>query len=210
MQNRLGILLLLALSLNNIDRSYLTSVEPTSKLTDEIKTPEKKEVTEFEARFEYAKLLSNLQRYDEALIQFKKLLIEKPNSTEVKIEIAHIYYYQKNYPEALTILEALPAKQLDSKALLLVADIHLAQKDYTKAEEIYRKHLSQASDDDLTKFKLAEVLSWQKKYEESVSYYREILSKHPDDIQLRRKYAMVLMWMGEDSEAAAELEKTLK
>jgi len=185
---------------------YLGAEENREKIKDEKLG---KEITDWDARLEYARLLSNMQRYDESLVQLQKLLIGKPDSSTVQIEIAQVFYYQGKQKEALHLLEKIPSKDIDDKTALLKADIYLALKIYPKAETIYRDRLGKFRDDDLTKFKLAELLSWQKRYEESIRLYREILATKPDDIQIRRKYAMVLMWMGEDNEAAKELEKTL-
>ncbi|QLH36681.1 MAG: tetratricopeptide repeat protein [Parachlamydiaceae bacterium] len=149
-------------------------------------------MTDWEARLEYARLLSNLHRYEEALTQLNKLLKEKPDSSLVLIEVAKIYYYEGKNIEALQILEKLPAKDVDNKTKLLMADINLALKKYPIAESLYRKQLENEPTDDLTKFKLAELLSWEKRYEESIQLYREILASRPEDIQIRRKYAMVL------------------
>lgn len=168
-----------------------------------------KEITDWDARLEYARLLSNMHRYDESLVQLEKLLITKPDSSIVEIEIAQVFYYQGKHKEALQLLEKIPPKDITDKTKLLKADIYLALKDYQKAEVIYRDWLEKFPNDDLAKFKLAELLSWQKRYKESILLYREILAAKPDDIQIRRKYAMVLMWMGDDEEAAKELENTL-
>lgn len=185
---------------------YLGAEESQDKVQNEKLD---KEITDWDARLEYARLLKNMHRYDESLIQLQKLLVTKPDSPIVQIEIAQVFYYQGKHKEALQLLEKIPPKDIDDKIKLLVADIYLALKQYPEAEVIYRNSLKKSPDDDLTKFKLAELLSWQKRYEESIKLYREILAANPDDIQIRRKYAMVLMWMGEDDEAAKELEKTL-
>lgn len=168
-----------------------------------------KEITNFEARLEYARILSYQKRYDESLKEYRKLFSADPSSIIVQTEMAQILYYQGKPDDALLILEKIPTKELNEKTLLIIGDIALSLKDYPKAESIYREHLRQNPEDDAIKFKLAELLSWQKKYEESIQFYREILKNHPDDIQIRRKYAMALMWMGNDSEAAVELKKTL-
>jgi tetratricopeptide (TPR) repeat protein len=189
-----------------IASQYLGANENHEKLKDEKLG---KEITDWDARLEYARLLSNMRRYDESLIQLNSLLNTKPDSSIVQIEIAQILYYQGKHKEALQLLEKIPSKDINDKTRLLKADIYLAIKEYLKAETIYYDQLGKFPNDDLTKFKLAELLSWQKRYEESIKLYREILATKPDDMQIRRKYAMVLMWMGEDDEAAQELEKTL-
>lgn len=169
-----------------------------------------KKLTDWETRLEYARLLSNLKRFDEALAQYQKLLDQMPDSPIVLSEVAQVLYYQGKKEEALKLLENIPRDKLDDKGLLLKGDIYESLKEYNKAEEIFRNQLVKDPSDDATRLKIAEMLSWQKKYEESVALYRQILSTNPDDIQVRRKYALVLMWMGKEKEAAEELEKTLK
>lgn len=168
------------------------------------------EISDWDARLEYARLLSYMQRYDESLEQFKILLEEKPEAIEPKIEIAKILYYQKNYQEALNWINKIPNEDQNVKISILVGDIFVALKKYSKAESIYREVINTTPDDDSTIFKLAELLSWEKKYSESLSLYKKLLQNNPNDIQIRRKYAMVLLWMGNEKEAAIELEKTLK
>ncbi len=204
--SRIGFFLLFTVSCAISEASLLSPQATNERLTDEVKN---KKVTDWEARLEYARLLSNLQRYDESLIQYHLLLNEKPDSTLVQVEIAQVLYYQNKLNQALDILEKIPEKDINDKTRLVMAEIYEALKEYSKAESIYREQLKKMPEDSLTKLKLAELLSWEKRYEESVLLYRQMLVEHPNDIQLRRKYAMVLMWMGDDSEAAEELEKTL-
>lgn len=64
-------------------------------------------------------------------------------------------------------------------------------------------------DDQLTRLKLAEVLSWTKRYDESLALYRTILAALPADLQVRRRYGLVLLWAGRPEESAAELRRTL-
>lgn len=168
-----------------------------------------KEVTDFEARLEYARLLSYKKDYDKSLAQYSKLLRDNPSSIPAQTGMAEVLYYQGKQQEALGILEKIPEKDLPTKTLLLIGDISLSLKDYPKAEAIYKKHLKDNPSDDSAKFKLAELYSWQKKYNESIVLYQEILKDNPDDIQVRRKYGMTLMWMGNEDQAAVELKKTL-
>lgn len=168
-----------------------------------------KQITNWEARLEYAKLLTNLKRYDESLIQYHKLLDEKPGSIEIRLDIAQVLYYQGKPKEALELLEKIPPKHMNDKTLLMMAEIYVSIKEYAKGESILREELKKMPDNNWIKFKLAELLSWQKRYPESIQLYEQIVNSAPEDIQVRRKYAMVLMWMGEESKAAEELEKTL-
>lgn len=168
-----------------------------------------KEITDFEARLEYAHLLSYKKEYEKALAQYQKLLKDNPQSIPAMTGMAEVLYYQGHHEEALHILEKIPEPDLPEKTKLLLADIALASKNYQKAEAIYKEYLETHPDDSTAQFKLAELYSWEKKYEASIELYQKILKDHPEDIQVRRKYGMTLMWMGNEDQAAIELEKTL-
>lgn len=167
--------------------------------------------SDIKTRLEYARVLSYTKKYDESIAEYQKVLKEDPNLTEAKIELAKVYYYQKNYPEALKSLSEVSGKDRTPDVELVMADIYMVEKDYPKAEEIYRRILDKVpGKKDFIQLRLAEMLSWQKRYDDSLTIYRELIGSHPDDIQLRRKYAMVLLWAGHEEEAAAQLKSTLK
>ncbi len=167
------------------------------------------EISDFEARLEYARLLGVTKNYKAALEEFEKLLKENPSSVPVKVEIAKIYYYQKQYDQAIMIIRQVPLDKLDSESEMLLGDIYLSKKDYMPAEDIFRGLLQKDPGNLPARYKLAELYSWQKKYDDSIHEYQILLKKLPNDIQIRRKYGMVLMWMGNYPEAAKQLEQTL-
>lgn len=184
--------------------------------TDEIRGPMDHEgkiiappTTDWDARLEYARVLSYLKKFQEAEKEYEKLRAEKPDSSLVKTELAQMYYYQEKYDEALKLLDSLPESEHTGKVEQLYGDIYMVQKQYERAEKQYQKALELTTDKDKIKFKLADMLSWQQRYDESLQIYEELLAKHEDDIQLRRKYAMVLLWAGQEEKAAEELKKTL-
>ncbi len=167
------------------------------------------EISDFEARLEYARLLGVTKNYKGALEEFNKLLKENPSSVPVRVEIAKIYYYQKQYDQAIAVIRQVPFDKLDLESEMLLGDIYLSKKDYAPAEDIFRELLQRDPDNLSARYKLAELYSWQKKYDESIYEYQILLKKLPNDIQIRRKYGMVLMWMGNYPEAARQLEQTL-
>lgn len=179
------------------------NAEEKSRLT-------KSQITDWEARLELARTLSYLKRYDESIAEYKKLLQVNPNSTTTRIEMAKVLFYQEKDKEALDELSKVPNDEIDDAGWIVIADIHRKMKDYPKAEGIYNEILEKAPQDDKTRLKLAEMLSWEKRYLESIEQYLILLTHRPDDIQLRRRYAQVLSWMGNEQEAAKEWEKTLQ
>ena len=167
------------------------------------------EIPDWKARWELAKLLSYVKRYDESLAEYQKLLKEKPDLVEAKAEMARVMFWSGKREQALKLFEDLPPDKIDEKTMITMADLYTAQKRYDRAESIYRKYLSARPDSHEIRLKLAEMLSWMKRYDESIEQYRVILKAKPDDIQVRRKYAFVLIWAGKQADAIEELQKTL-
>ena len=167
------------------------------------------EIPEWAARLELARVLSYLKRYDESITEYGKLLKEKPDLVEAKVELAKVLFWKGDQKAAFQILEQISVKELTGETKVLMADLLVAQKDYAKAEPLYKAYLDSYPEDQAVRLKLADMLSWQKKYDASLTEYRKILKARPDDIQVRRRYAFVLIWAGQHSEAASELKKTL-
>ena len=168
------------------------------------------EIPDWQARLELARVLSYAKRYDESIAEYKKVLIEKPDILNVKIEIAEVLFWSGNKDAAYEQLKLINLENIDEKAKGMLADLYVARSEFDRAEPLYRNYLNKYPDDDKVRVKLAEVLSWRKKYDESISEFKAVLKKYPDDIQVRRKYAFVLIWDGKHTEGVDELKKTLK
>ncbi len=167
------------------------------------------DIPDWEARLELARLLSYTERYKESVQQYKKLLNQKPDLAEARLELARVLYWKGDLDEAEKVFSSVPEKQLSAAAKLEMADIYIARKEYEPAIEIYTDHLSSEPSDHGVRLKLAQVLSWTGDYEASAKEFRTILKERPDDIQVRRKYAQVLIWSEQFDQAITELEKTL-
>jgi len=183
---------------------------PAVKAPDITAMESKEEIPEWLARWELARVLSYMKRYDESVTEYRKLLREKPALAEARVEMAHALYVHGKNDEALRELESVPQKVTSDKARLLMADLYRAQKKYDQAEPLYRTYLKKNQNDLNVRLKLAELLSWSRKYDASLAEYEKILNVRPADIQVRRKYAFVLNWAGRHADAARELQKTLR
>lgn len=170
----------------------------------------REDIPDWQARWELARVLSYVKRYDESIAEYDKLLKEKPTLYEARAEMANVFFWQGKNAEALKVLEQIPATGITGNTSLLLADLYVIQKQYEKAETLYKEYLAKHPNENKVRLKLAQTLSWDKKYDESLAEYRTILQAFPDDIQIRRKYAFVLIWSGKHLEAAAELKKTLR
>lgn len=167
------------------------------------------EIPDWVARWELARVLSYAKRYDESITEYRKVLKEKPDLVDAKVELAKVFFWKGDDKAAIKTLEQIPPKNITGDTKVLMADLFVTQKDYGKAEALYRAHLDSHPEDQAVRLKFAEMLSWQKEYDASLTEYRKILKARPDDIQVRRRYAFVLIWAGKHSEAASELKKTL-
>jgi len=126
------------------------------------------EIPDWVARWELARVLSYIKRYDESLIEYQKVLSEKPESFKARAEMAAIIYYSGDKGKALLEFEKLNTEKLSSDSRIVLADIYMTMKQYDKAESIYREHLSKQPNDYKVHRKLAKILSWDKRYKESL------------------------------------------
>lgn len=168
------------------------------------------EIPDWLARWELARLLSYAQKYDASILEYQKLLQDKPELSDARVELAHVFFWKGEKDKAMEILEAIPPEDVNEEERLLMANIYAANKEYEKAEPIYRAYLEKHPEDMAVRLKLADMLSWAKKYDASLKAYEKILEMRPDDTQVRRRYAFVLIWAGRHEEAARELRKTLE
>jgi tetratricopeptide (TPR) repeat protein len=96
---------------------------------------------------ELARLLSYTKRYEASVLQYKKLLDQKPDLAEARLELARVLYWKGDLDEVEKVFSTVPEQQLSPAAKLEMADIHVARKKYEPAVEIYAGHLlSEPSD----------------------------------------------------------------
>jgi len=167
-------------------------------------------IPDWKARWELAKLLSYVEKYQESIEEYQKLLTTKPNLYQAKLELAKVLYWAKKTEEAKKIFEALPKDKLKGKAKIDLADLYVSQNEFSKASRLYSQYLKEHSDDDKVRFKLAEVLSWLKEYNQSAHHFRILLEHQPENVQIRRNYAQVLIWSKKYDQAITQLRQSLQ
>ncbi|MDY6903480.1 MAG: tetratricopeptide repeat protein [Thermodesulfobacteriota bacterium] len=168
------------------------------------------QIPEWQTRLELARLLTYQEKYEEALAQYRKVLAEKPDMMDVKIEKALVLQYMGETDQAFKTLDGLALTDVPPESIKQIADVYAAAKQYKTAEQLYQTYLRTHSGDLSVRFKLARVLSWDGQYDKSLEQYEWILQRRPDDIQVRRHYATVLIWAGRQQDAARQLEQTLE
>lgn len=165
--------------------------------------------TLWQSRLEHARMESYLKQYDKAESEYQQLLKERPDSIDVKIELATLLYYKKQYDNALDLLDTIPPDKRTPQILLLRAHLYFSEKNLPEAEFLYREYLQSFPLNKEILIRLAEVLTRQKKYEEAVHLYQYILADDPGNTKIRRYYAQTLIWMGKYAKGVEELKKTL-
>lgn len=170
----------------------------------------KGDITDAQARYELAKVLSYQKKYPEALKELQRVLEEKPDFIQAKIELSKVKYKLGRQDEALIQLDHLARDEKSKEYYGDIALVYVDMKQYEKASKLFDEYLQSHPDDLKVLLKYAEMLSWSKQYAKSVVAYQKLLAQRPEDIQVRRKYALVLIWMGNPDEGAEELKKTLK
>lgn len=166
-------------------------------------------IPDWQARWELARALSYLQRFDESLAEYRKVLVVRPTDNLIRQDFGQVLLWSGRSDDAYAELSKIPAAELSPAASLALGDALVARRAYPEAEAIFRRELQRAGGDQLTRLKLAELLSWSKRYDESLQLYRAILTALPEDVQVRRRYALVLLWAGRPQESAEEMRRTL-
>lgn len=167
------------------------------------------EIPDWLVRWELARCLAIVKRYDEAVVEYRLVLKEKPDLKSARIELAQALLWHGRTNEIDAVIENLDSRQLTLEEQGMMAEVYMALKKYDLARPLFYAVLKEKPDEHKIRLKLAAMLSWEKKYEESLAEYRRLLDVFPNDIQLRRKYAMVLVWAGKHEDAIPELRKTL-
>lgn len=167
------------------------------------------DIPDWAARRELARVLSYAGRHEESIAEYRKLLRQKPDFVEAKLELAHVLHWDSRNEEALKIFDSLPTDKLEKKDVMALADILVAEGKFERAEKLYSGLLAESPEDRDMRMRYAEILSWTRQYDKALQEYEKLLAETPGDIQLRRKYALALQWAGRIDEAIRELKKTL-
>lgn len=167
------------------------------------------EIPDWLARWELARVLSYMEKYDDSLEEYERLLQVRPTLWEARAEKATILYWAGEHEASLEELSKIPSPELTEQTQILMAELFTAGKNYDDADRLYGMYLENNPEDLKVRLRRAEVLSWAQRYDDSLREYEYIIARRPSDIQVRRKYAFVLIWADRHQDAARELRKTL-
>lgn len=169
-------------------------------------------IPDYIARWELARTLYILKRYDESIEEYQTLLKNRPDLAEARVELISVMAWtddEDKHTRAASMAKKMDVEQLSEDKRIELANAMASLELYSKAIKIYKSYLDKHPGDLKVRLRYAAALSWAKQYPESLKQYEMVLEKRPDDIQVRRKYAMVLIWAGKHEKAAEELKTTL-
>jgi tetratricopeptide (TPR) repeat protein len=92
-----------------------------------------------EARFGYVNPTAALQNWDDVLATYKDILKIDSNNTVVNYRVGYIYYYRKNYDEALKyVTKVVQLYPFDYDSNALMGAIYLGQGKILEAKKYYK------------------------------------------------------------------------
>ena len=101
-------------------------------------------------------LLARFHLYDDAIQQFQRALEVKPNSDDVKFDLANAYFRKREYPKALEIAQQVsPDEQKDDAYLALLGDIYAHMGNAAPRSKIFQDEIAQNPDNEQAYLSLA-------------------------------------------------------
>lgn len=138
---------------------------------------------------------------------FEKVLSENPDSSNVLVNLAQLYYDQDEYDKVIGLLENVPDGRMDPALLYLLGSAYERKHDLNKAEDVFSKALKQEPDSDDIRRAYAEVLMSQGKMQDARDQLQEIVKSDPQSPMSYVRLAQLDMQMGNFDDARKELEQ---
>ena len=177
-----------------------------------------KAIAEFESVYrldpsdmESALMLGRLYKADnqpkKAGALFEKILAENPDSRSVLVNLTQLYFDQGDYSKIITLLENLPDSKMDPALLYLLGSSYAQNRDYSKAEDTFKKALAREPDSEDIRRAYAEVLMAQGKMKDARAQLQEIVKSDPQSPMSYVRLAQLDRQIGNFDDARKELEQ---
>jgi tetratricopeptide (TPR) repeat protein len=147
---------------------------------------------------EYAKLLLQLDKPDEAQAQFQMVLKKSPDESEAKLGLALLAYQRKQVDEAREWARSMMAQRRECTAqqvsLLAAAEMRLGQ--HSNALNYCRVALAKDPNHSLARTLQGSLQSLAGRYAEAESDFKRVLQQQPDDLVVKQELAVLNMRRG--------------
>ncbi|HVB28740.1 MAG TPA: tetratricopeptide repeat protein [Terriglobia bacterium] len=138
---------------------------------------------------------------------FEKVLSENPDSRHVLVNLTQLYFDQGDYDKIISLLENIPDSKMDPALLYLLGSAYTQNRNFNKAEDIFKKALAREPDSEDIRRAYAEALIAQGKMQEARSQLQEIVKSDPQSPMPYVQLAQLDRQMGNFDEARKELEQ---
>jgi tetratricopeptide (TPR) repeat protein len=162
--------------------------------------------------FQYAILLLNSGKGDEAATRFDELLAKHPDNRDLLNYRALIHSQKQEFAEGVALLQkAIAANGNDAALLFNLGQLQESGGDRDGAEASYRESLELKRDQPGALGRLGMLLAGHRKdYDQAISLFDEALAQAPKDAGLHYLKAMAYQEMNETDIAVKLLEKALE
>jgi tetratricopeptide (TPR) repeat protein len=147
--------------------------------------------------------------YKNAEELYKKILAKDPNNTDAGLALGEILTWQERYPEAIKYFTEASETGESVRGRMLYGRALLYSGQYSLAENVFKKILTEQPDNFETKVYLGDTFAYSKNFNKAIRLYREALSQK-EDLEVVEKLADVLSWSKRYREALSLYDKILE
>ncbi|MGB1451636.1 MAG: tetratricopeptide repeat protein, partial [Marinirhabdus sp.] len=169
---------------------------------------EKKQVNQAVVYFEMAKNLSRLERYDEAIENFKKVRNTEKDNIAVLEGMYDAYYQQANYAQAIPIVQLLAKHNADYKEDLL--NLYHSTKQYDKALSLLDDLDESWGESPQRNVLRRQIYKITGNSQAAITNLKDKIGKHPKNEQDYLNLIFLYSEQGEKEKAFATAETLLK
>ncbi len=142
----------------------------------------------FPSDLRLADLLGKSGKTDEAIEAYEILLAEKPQRTDIRIQLAKLYIQSADFPKTINELEKIGTDLINDPALLnQLADIYSQMGNRKKTVDVLERIITILPEDLEYQYKLSDAYEWAGENEKSMRLYGRLLANDPQNTELLNK-----------------------
>lgn len=151
---------------------------------------------------------SNLQRYEEAIAEYRKAISADPNLAEALRNLANLYYFLERYDETKPLLARFIALQDEPSAALIAAvqtlgQLHRQDGEYDAAISYDLQAIALVPEDDSQVHIMANTYNNAGDADKAIAVYRAAVEAQPDNAFFHRSLGRILESEGRLDDALA-------
>lgn len=158
---------------------------------------------------------SNLQRYDEAIAEYRKAISADPTLAEALRNLANLYYFLERYDETKPLLARFINLQEQSSAALIAAvqtlgQLHRQDGEYDAALDYDLRAIELVPDDDSQVHIMANTYNNAGETDKAIAIYRAAVAAQPDNAFFHRSLGRMLEAEGRLDAALAAYREAMR